>query len=177
MDPEKARDASRRIQERLLGLPACQDARTIHCYVDGLPNEVGTRRLLQWYLDRGRSLVLPVVAGPRPPMHHARLDDLAELAPGRWEIPEPPMRPDTEVAASAPHDLIVVPAVAFDVRGYRIGCGGGFYDDFLRHQSAALKVGVVYDELLLATVPVEAHDLAVDLIVTESRLCTCSSSG
>jgi len=109
-------------------------------------------------------------------MHHARIGDLAELAPGRWGISEPPLSPVTEVAASEPFDLIVVPGVAFDERGYRIGCGGGFYDDFLRHQPAALKVGLAYDELLVATVPVEAHDLAVDLIVTESRLCTCSSS-
>ena len=177
MDPEVIRVASCRIQERLLGLPACQEARAIHCYVDGLPNEVGTRRFLQWCLDRDRSLVLPVVVGPRPPMRHARIGNLGELVPGRWGIPEPPVRPDTEVAASEPHDLIVVPGVAFDEGGYRIGHGGGFYDDFLRHQSAALKVGVVYEELLLAAVPTEAHDMPVDLIVTESRLHTCSPAG
>jgi len=177
MDPEVARAASGRIQERLLGLPACQKARAVHCYVDGLPNEVGTRRFLQWCLDRGRSLVLPVVGGPHPPMRHARIGGLGELVPGRWGIQEPPVKADTEVAASEPHDLIIVPGVAFSERGDRIGHGGGFYDDFLQHQSAALKIGVVYEELLLAAVPTEAHDTPVDLVVTESRLCTCPRAG
>lgn len=177
MDPEVTRAASRRIQDRLLKLPACQEARAIHCYVDGLPNEVGTRRFLQWCLDGGRCLVLPVVGEPHPPMHHARIGDLGELVPGRWGIPEPPLDATTQVAASEPHDLIVVPGVAFDERGYRIGHGGGFYDDFLRQQPAAVKVGVVYEEFLVATVPTEAHDMAVDLVVTESRLHTCPIPG
>lgn len=67
-------------------------------------------------------------------------------------------------------DLVVVPGVAFDLRGGRLGRGGGYYDRFLASLAAGcLRVGVCLDCRLLERVPTEPHDLAMDLLLTERR--------
>jgi 5-formyltetrahydrofolate cyclo-ligase len=64
-----------------------------------------------------------------------------------------------------------VPGACFTSEGYRIGYGGGYYDSFLsKHANRALKVGFCYDCFIVDSIPVEAHDVPVDLIITEKRI-------
>ena len=65
-------------------------------------------------------------------------------------------------------DLILVPGTAFDVRGHRIGQGGGYYDRYL-NRTRAVRVGVCHDFALLSAVPSEAHDARMDIVVTPGR--------
>ena len=65
-------------------------------------------------------------------------------------------------------DLILVPGTAFDVRGHRIGQGGGYYDRYL-NRTRAVRVGVCHDFALLSAVPSEAHDVRMDIVVTPGR--------
>jgi len=70
----------------------------------------------------------------------------------------------------ATFDAIIVPGLAFDRRGNRIGHGKGHYDKFLALQPKALKIGLSYDELVLGKIPKDKHDISMDMIVTEKEL-------
>jgi len=67
----------------------------------------------------------------------------------------------------------VVPAVAFDGRGHRIGYGGGYYDTALREFEQASRVGLAFECQVVEQVPEAKHDLAVDWVITESRTIDC----
>ncbi|MHC5028978.1 MAG: 5-formyltetrahydrofolate cyclo-ligase, partial [Planctomycetota bacterium] len=74
-------------------------------------------------------------------------------------------------------DLIVVPGLAFDARGHRLGRGGGFYDRFLpRLRRTATTVGLAFDEQMIDDVPVEDGDVAIDFVVTDRRNTRARSS-
>ena len=72
-------------------------------------------------------------------------------------------------------DLVVVPGLAFDAGGGRLGFGAGYYDRFLAEVSAP-KVGLVYRALLLDEVPQEDHDIAMDIVITEEQTIFCKES-
>ncbi len=79
---------------------------------------------------------------------------------GIWE----PERCDNEIP-----ELILVPGVAFDMKGYRVGYGGGFFDRFLENYSG-ISVGIVYDRCLFRELPAEEHDIPVKLVVSEKKV-------
>ena len=92
----------------------------------------------------------------------------SDLIAGRWDIPEP--RPGLPLVDPATIDVVIVPGSAFDRAGGRMGYGGGFYDTFLtRLRPDARRIGIGFDLQVVERVPREAHDLCVDLIVTETR--------
>lgn len=168
LSPAVCEAASHAVGERLRQSPACQRAATIHTYVDALPNEVGTRPFIAWCLERGKRVIVPVIQGRRPPMSHAEIRSLDELCPGPLGLLQPAAAGARWWTEEQGVDLIVVPAVAFDRRGFRIGHGGGFYDVFLATCPGTPTIGLIYDALLLDEVPVEEHDRAVDLVLTET---------
>lgn len=127
-----------------------------------LPDELSTHRFLQKWADRKR-FYLPRVNG-------VNLDilpyDQAHLAVGAFHIEEPQGDETTDISQI---DLVVVPAVAYDRRGNRIGRGKGYYDRLLAH-SKATKIGVAYDfQLCDFDIPVAPHDVGVDIVITESH--------
>ena len=173
MDEAEVEDFSRQITQRLISLAAFEEAHSVHTYVDGLPNEVKTRDFIRLSLDGGRRVAVPwVAAHGKAPFRSAEIRSLAELVPGPWGLLQPKETEAVWVDDDANgFDLVVVPGVAFDLRGYRIGHGGGFYDRFLR-RARGLKVGLTYREFLLAEVPVAPHDIAVDAVVSEFAVHT-----
>ncbi|MBC7107014.1 MAG: 5-formyltetrahydrofolate cyclo-ligase, partial [Firmicutes bacterium] len=130
LPPGEVAERSARIVARLMDLPEYRAARTVMAYLD-FRSEVQTGALVRAALAQGKRVAVPVtqVAARRLiPSLLARYPE--EVAPGTWGIPEPrpecvrPIPPD-EI------DLVVVPGVAFDPAGNRLGYGGGFYDRFL----------------------------------------------
>ena len=126
--------------------------------------EIALEAVMADALLRGKALALPLCTGPGR-MQARRVTDLSRLRPGRYGIPEP--GPDCPELAPETIDLILVPGVAFDPRGGRVGQGGGYYDRFLP-LSRALRVGVCPEFALLDRVPVRAHDQRMDAVVTPS---------
>lgn len=106
---------------------------------------------------------LPLVVAPQAPLAFARWDDATALVPDRFGIPTP-AAPERVVPG-----VLVVPLNAFDARGYRLGYGGGFYDRTL----AALRprprtFGVAYEIARVDDLAPAAHDVPMDVIVTEA---------
>ena len=113
----------------------------------------------------GKTLVLPRCAGEGV-MHGHRVDAPDRLVKGAYGILEPGA--DCPRVEPAEIDLILVPGTAFDVRGHRIGQGGGYYARYL-NRTRAVRVGVCHDFALLSAVPSEAHDARMDIVVTPGR--------
>ncbi len=99
----------------------------------------------------------------------ARSDSLVR---GAFGIAEPGAA--AEVVASHDIAVVMVPALAVDPAGGRLGWGNGYYDRWLATAPHVLKVGVVFDFQLVCELPVEAHDVPLDFVVTDQRMIDCS---
>jgi 5-formyltetrahydrofolate cyclo-ligase len=166
--PPAAREAaSRAIAERLANLPAWRNARTVALHAP-LGAEVDTAEIARLAQAAGMRVAWPRISRTGAALEFASCA-VSELVPGPARALEPP--------ASSPSlpldaiDLIVVPGVAFDTRGGRLGRGRGHYDatlGLLRPGTA--RVGLGFDEQVVDRVPVEPHDVPLDVVVTGSRV-------
>lgn len=164
LPPEVLAADSRAITERLLALPEMERAERVFCYVS-LPGEVETSPLIGRLLSQGRAVLVPRCrAGGE--MDLVPISSLDDLTPGAYGILEP--GPDLTPTGEMP-DLAVVPALAFDRRGMRLGQGGGYYDRFLARFSG-FAAGVCQERFLLDTLPSEEHDRLMTCVVTPERV-------
>jgi 5-formyltetrahydrofolate cyclo-ligase len=166
------RDAwSRAIEDRLAELPLWRDAQVVHTYVDAVQGEVATRGIVRRALAEGKTVVCPRVRWKPRGLDSfviASLDELVESRRGLWE-PDPGRN---DPIASSELDIVLVPGLAFDRRGWRIGFGAGLYDRFLSGVDTA-RVALAFSLQLVDSLPVESHDEPVDWIVTEGETIAC----
>ncbi|MDN5347099.1 MAG: 5-formyltetrahydrofolate cyclo-ligase [Clostridia bacterium] len=158
---------SRLIAAHLQALPEWREAAVVMLYV-AFRKEVETSGLICAALKEGKRVAVPVcVKGRRELVPSEVLSFPGDLSPGTWGILEP--RPDTfRPLAPETIDLVVVPGVAFDRRGNRLGYGAGYYDNFLsKLKPGARAVALAFGFQVVETTYPDAHDLPVDLIVTE----------
>lgn len=157
-------EKSEAVRTRLEQLPLFKEANRMLIYVSN-GEEVDTHALIQNALKQGRKVFVPKIQ--EGGMVLCPLQDWTILKPGKFGILEPclPLR-----WAKPQHmDLIIVPGVVFDPRGHRIGYGKGFYDKLLK-ETKGKKVGLAFHEQVIEAVPSEAHDVALDLIITDQTL-------
>jgi len=147
-------------------LAAFRRAKTVCCYVS-LPYEVQTWQLIDVMLKRGKRVVVPVTDRSRKRLRLSELcDPLTELAPGAFGVWEPRPAVRRPITAKA-LDLVLVPGVAFDGTGHRLGHGHGYFDRFLaRLPNTVPTVGLAYRFQLLDRLPASPHDHAVQTVVT-----------
>lgn len=155
---------SEKVAERVLELEPLRSADTVLAFAS-LEHEVATASLIDALLDEGKHLLLPRVAGERLALH--RVSKGTPLEPGSFSVPEPPK--DAPTCEPSEVDFALVPALAVDVRGFRIGYGGGFYDRLLPSLGTACTCAVAFDFQLVAEVPDLPFDVAVDWVVTDAR--------
>ena len=162
LPPGSRISASAKLRSRLSSWPVWQAAAAV-CAFCALPGE--PELLAPW--PEEKSVLLPLVAGDSLSMR--QVESLHELSPGSFGILEPP------ADAPAPPggwDLILIPGLAFDRNGGRLGRGRGYYDRFLSLHHGILRVGVCFDEQLVPSVPCEAHDLRLHALITPSETLT-----
>lgn len=169
--------AARGVGEQLETLPEFLTDLRIGAYW-AVRGELPLSHALPPLFRRGQIVFLPVLAAERR-LRFAPWLPGQDLAANRYGIPEPEQN-----AASAvdPHalDLVLVPMLAFDRRGHRLGSGGGWYDRsfaFLQDRprpANTVLVGVGYAFQEVPMLPVEAHDVRLDFIVTERELIDCN---
>ena len=167
-DGERA-SSSRRIVAAVLDLPAYERSRTVLAYASFGP-ELQTDGFVRRVLDDGKRLVLPRVERGGLALYEVS-DPARDLAPGTWGIREPvpdrcpPVNPGGV-------DFALVPGVAFDPAGRRLGYGGGFYDRLLGGglSDGARTVAGAFEIQVVQEVPVDPSDVPVDLVVTEKGI-------
>jgi 5-formyltetrahydrofolate cyclo-ligase len=150
---------------RVAALPEWVAARNVMLYLS-VEGEPDTDRLAKAAIEAGKTLAFPrcIDGGKLLPCVVGSLD---ELEPSMFGIMAPPET--AAVIATERLDLIVVPALAFDAAGYRLGRGGGYYDRYLRGVSA-FTVGLARAKLMQGKLPRDPHDVPVSCIITESTV-------
>lgn len=151
---------SESILSQLEKMTVFREAKTVLLYYPK-NNEVDVLPLFKRY-KRDKTLLLPVTHRDRMTAHPYEGND--KMHRGKFGIPEP-----TTPEFQGKIDVIIVPAVAFDRAGNRLGRGGGYYDRFLKKQPHATLIGVGYDFQLVDEVPVRKHDQKVHRIILPSQ--------
>ncbi len=147
--------------------PEYQAAKIVHCFV-AWRNEVNTHQLIEEILETGRRVIVPVTDLSSHALLHSEIKSFDELKKGTFGILEPPQDRFRKVRISE-FDLVIVPGVAFDLTGHRIGFGGGFYDGFLGSITAT-KIALAYEFQIVDEIPTRAEDEKIDILVSEKRV-------
>ena len=158
--PQELAEQSLPIMKALLADKAVAEARTILMYYS-LPDEVDTHDAVNQLVRRGKTVLLPrVIDGENMEIRlYEKPEDLQE---GSYGIMEPTGKPFTDYAVI---DVAVVPGMAFDESGRRLGRGKGYYDRFLPKAVNACKIGVCFGFQKLEAVPADGNDVRMDRII------------
>jgi 5-formyltetrahydrofolate cyclo-ligase len=152
---------------QIIALPVYAAARAIHCYL-AMRSEVDTRPLISDALAGGKRVVVPVVVPKAADLSHAWLAslDAGDLVAGNFGTFNPR---DLRPALPGDWDLTIVPLLAFDRRGYRLGYGKGYYDRLLGTMPMP-TLGVAFAAQEVPELPDEPFDVPLDCVVTEEGL-------
>lgn len=167
------------IEKRLFALEEFRKAKSLLAYVS-FRSEVDTTRFLQDVINSGKKLVLPVVDSRHKALRLYEIKETSELEYGYMGILEPGVREDREVALSD-IDLVIIPGAGFDLKGNRLGYGGGYYDKLLSlatnpQSPTPLLVALAFEEQIIEEIPSEPHDIKMDMIITDTRLIRCAKN-
>ena len=152
------------------GLPVTREPGIVSGFIP-YKSEISTIPLLNVLRRSGWTTALPVVIAPGEPLVFRAWAPGEPLVPGVWDIPIP-LGTTPEVLP----DVLLVPLLAFDRAGYRLGYGGGFYDRTLvklRAIKEVTAVGVAYHAQLVDQVPRASYDAPLDYVMTEEETLTC----
>lgn len=177
MSEQEVKEKSQAIQETVKEILRQADARTLMAYVS-VRKEVETREFIRCLLAQGVRVAVPLCIPERVDLIPCQLEDFErDLTVGTFGIPEPGEGRRRFVPVED-LQVVLVPGVAFDLSGFRLGHGSGYYDRFLGRLSPKVrKVGLAYDWQIVQELPRETHDVPVDLVVTETRTIVCECVG
>ena len=159
MTEEQIVEKSEKLATLFVASQAYKDAKTIYGYLP-YNQEVRTVSMLQRALDEGKKVAVPKCYGDE--MRFIYLDDLSKVEKGYCGIPEPIA--DAPIADDKTA-LVLMPGLAFDPQGHRMGYGGGFYDKFLAAEPNHPTLALCYDFQMLPHLETEDHDIPVDTVL------------
>ncbi len=167
LSSEERTQKDRAIAKNLEAHPLFQTANTVLFYVSN-EEEVDTHALIQKYLEK-KTILVPTVTGKQ--FKPTLLTDWEDLTLGTYKILE--VTPEKQHAFTGTIDLVIVPGIAFDHSGHRLGSGKGYYDSYLSNHDTP-TIGLSYDNQLIDRLPYEPHDIALHTIITEKQTLTPS---
>lgn len=154
------------IQHRFLTSRQYETSKMLMLYM-ATKGEVDTFGIFTSALETGKKVALPMVAGHQLSFHEVSGE--SDMQPGAYGIREP--RPDCPVRQPHEADCILIPGVAFDLSGRRIGYGKGYYDRALHQlEGSGRLIGFCFEFQVVEEIVGEPHDVALDLIITEQRV-------
>lgn len=159
LPPQQKALFDQQICHRLWQLIDHMNVQVLHSYLP-MRSEVDIFPFIRRALLDGIKVIVPKTLS-QGRLVHLELNSLDQLKPGRFgtQFPFP------EFEYEGDYDLIIVPGLAFNPKGQRLGYGGGYYDRFLKTQPSALKVGVFYAFQYCEKIPVQEHDIALDQVI------------
>ncbi|MFN3345279.1 MAG: 5-formyltetrahydrofolate cyclo-ligase [Chloroherpetonaceae bacterium] len=163
---EDWQERSARIVQNLKALEKFQSAKVIHAFIsDEKRQEVNLIPLLEWIISTPKKLLVPVIE--RNEIISVELTSLNDLAPHTFGVLEPTERVPSLLEQEI--DLVLVPLLAVDKRGNRLGYGKGYYDRFFKRLSpSTFKLGVAFEFQVLDEVPTTESDVRLDAVMTEN---------
>lgn len=162
LTPDEIEARSAILANRLYATPQYREAKALYCYIS-FNQEVRTEPIIRQAWSDGKRVAVPKVIGAD--MAFIWIDSLDLLAPqGVFGIPEPTA--DGPVADDGAA-LVLMPGLAFDREGHRVGYGGGYYDRFLDREPAHPRVALCYGFQMFVHLSVQAHDIPADIVITD----------
>ena len=156
-----------RIMNNFFDSTYINESNVIFIYVN-MESEINTIDIIIKLLDMGKRVAVPKVLPGNKEMVALEIKSLLDLnESGAFGILEPDM---SKKDVGNEVDLIILPGLAFDKRGYRIGYGGGFYDRFLERYNSIKRVSLCYNFQIIDNIPEEDFDEAIDTIITEDKI-------
>ena len=151
----------------LLNWEVFKKAGVIHIFIS-MPDEPDTRPIIEHCWSSRKKIAVPVVLPDTYDLFHSEIKSLDDLVSGMHGTQEP--HPERQIKINPESfDLVIVPGVAFDRQGGRLGHGKGYYDRFLELTNA-FRLGLTFNRQLLETVPTELHDVPMNAILSESGI-------
>jgi 5-formyltetrahydrofolate cyclo-ligase len=165
--PSVRDDLSFKIQKKLVSTEYFVSAKTIMVYM-ALPEEVDTAFLIEEIFKTGKKVVIPVIDNEKDIIVPVYLTSMDNLVKGRFGIAEPEHSLREKVNLEE-IDLIVTPAIAYDIQNKRLGRGRGYYDRFLAscELSSTNTIGPAFRFQIVNNLPTDPHDLPVTLVLTD----------
>lgn len=154
------------IAERFTKSEAYLSCEKLLIYISG-EIEVGTSSIIEDAFSKGKTVLVPRCVKGTNIMEFFRINSFDDLDTGSYGILEPDEK--CEKYDGFDNSVCVVPGLSFDLRGYRLGFGKGFYDRFLTEYDIT-AIGLCYENCISETLPAENHDVSVDCIVTQDRV-------
>jgi 5-formyltetrahydrofolate cyclo-ligase len=169
LDEERRHDGSISACSRLLGIEAFKHATVVMLYMP-LATEIDVTPAALRCFQSSKTVCVPKVDWERcdmAPIEVSSFDDhVMDIDPRGLRMPR-----EGRLIVPSMIDIVIVPALAYDLRGRRLGRGGGYYDRFLgRLRRTATTVGIGFDEQIIDEVPVDDGDLSVDVVLTDRRI-------
>ncbi len=155
---------SHRIFDSLSRLPEFKKAIQIMVYLSR-GEEVVTHFMVKKWLDQKKKIYAPKVESDK--LLPCLINHWEDLEYGKYNVLEP--KETLYIANPNELELILVPGIAFTPKGGRIGMGKGFYDRFLS-KTKAIKIALAYEEQISSTLPLEQHDIAMNIIITDKNI-------
>lgn len=169
IDPEKKLKKDKLIMERILSLPSFEKAKKVF-YFASFRSEVSTLPQIEEAFKMGKRIILPKVDNINNRLRLFEIHNTGEIKPGFMGIPEPDVSLERERDINDV-DLVIMPGVAFDTDGNRLGYGAGYYDKLLSGLKKDIPlIAIAYEEQIVDSLPVESHDVRVHIIVTDKRI-------
>ncbi len=160
---------SRNAHKLLLRVEEFQQADNLFCYVS-YRSELATQEIIKERLSQGHKVCVPLTIPGKGLEAYEITDPCKDLAPGYCSIPEPIVA-QTKKSDPGSIDVVLLPGSVFDLKGGRLGYGGGYYDRFLAQSAPnALRIGLAFELQIVDQVPVMDHDQPLDYLVTEERI-------
>jgi 5-formyltetrahydrofolate cyclo-ligase len=164
-------EKSKQIKLQLFHMEEFKEAKTILFYVS-YDNEVYTHEMIKESLKMRKQVVVPKTDKNNRTIICSSLLTGDDLSPGAYTILEPRQECVNKVSLES-IDLIIIPGVAFDCRGNRIGHGMGYYDRLLQKKTSAHRLGLAFEFQIVENIPSEKHDIKIEKIITEERIIIC----
>lgn len=174
MDTREIAEKNEKIRENLSKIEAVKNAKNILIYVS-YGREVDTKELINDFFDAGKNVFVPkVIDLENGLMIFFKIDSLEDLKKGTMGILEP-KKECVKLTESLIDDeyIIIMPGLAFDKKGHRLGYGGGFYDRFNARIQRIFKVALCFNYQVLEDVSIDEYDINVDMIVTDKEIIDC----
>jgi len=165
---EEIDDWNSSIKKSLEEFVEYQEAETVFFYVS-FGREVDTTGLIKDALSSGKYVVVPYYDGKSYSISY--LTDFNDLEPGRLGILEP-KKDKIHEADLESIDVMIIPGLAFDKQGNRVGYGEGNYDNFMKN-TCAMKIALCYNFQLFEDVPHKEHDVPINMIITQDKILRC----
>lgn len=165
----KILEKSNKIKNRLFKMDEFKHASTILFYIS-YGNEVYTHDMIKFAMSNRKNVIVPVSDKNNRRLILSEFNNWDDLETGAYDILEPKKYRVTSIDKV---DLVIIPGIGFDEKGYRIGHGKGYYDKLLSNSKNALHIGLAFEFQIIKKVPTEYHDIPVHKIVTEKRVIDC----